>query len=127
MLRLKWVKHNLYEQLNWKILFKKMIVQTLKIPDAQIWNIENKHLNVFQKIILITNFTNTTHLTLNNVLQNYDHYFRKGSGNSYSKLLISANPFIPTKFSTVELIQHARMFNISKYIDSKGNYSSKLF
>ena len=47
----------------------------------QIWNIENKHLNVFQKIILITNFTNTTHFTLTNTMENYDHCFQKGSGN----------------------------------------------
>ena len=91
------------------------------------WNIENKHLSVFSKIILITNFTNTTHFALTNILENYDHCFRKDSGNHYFKLIISANPFISTKFSTVTLIQHIIMFNISKYNDFKENYSSKFF
>ena len=98
-----------------------------KIPDAQIWNIENKYLNVFQKIILVTNFTNTTHFTQTNILDNCDHCFQKGSGNHYLKLIISANPCISTKFSTFPLIQHVTKFNISKYNDHKENYSRKLF
>ena len=79
-----------------------------------------------KKIVLITNFTNTTHFTLANVLENYDHCFRKGSGNHYLKLTISATHFISTKFSTVLLIQNVTMFNISKYNDLKENDSSKL-
>ena len=80
-----------------------------------------------KKIILITNFTNATHFTLTNVLQNYDHCFRKGSGNHHLKLTMSPTPFISTKFSTVPLIHHVTMFNISKYNDLRENYSSKLF
>ena len=79
-----------------------------------------------EKIILITNFTNTTHFTLTNTLENYDHCFRKGSGNHYLKL-VSATSFILTKFSTVPLIYNETMFNISQCNDLKENYSSKLF
>ena len=86
---------------------------------------EKLRTSMSKKIILITNFTNTTHFTLTNVLENYDHCFRKGSGNHYLKLT-SATPFISTKFSTVLLIQNVTMFNISKYNDLKENYSSKL-
>ena len=80
-----------------------------------------------KKIILITNFTNTTQFSLTNELENYDHYFQKGSGNHYLKLIISPTPFISTKFSTIPLIQTVTMLNISKYNDLKENYSSKLF
>ena len=66
-----------------------------------------------KKIILIKIFTNTTHFTLKNVLENYDHCFRKGSGNHYLKLIISATPFVSTKLSIVPLIQNVTMFNIS--------------
>ena len=86
---------------------------------------EKLRTSMSKKIILITNFTNTTHFTLTNVLENYDHCFRKGSGNHYLKLT-SATPFISTKFSTVLLIQNVTMFNISKYNDLKENYSGKL-
>ena len=86
---------------------------------------EKLRTSMSKKIILITNFTNTTHFTLTNVLENYDHCFRKGSGNHYLKLT-SATPFISTKFSTVLLIQNVTMFNISKYNDLKENDSSKL-
>ena len=79
-----------------------------------------------KKIILITNFTNTTHFTLTNTLENYDHCFRKGSGNHYLKL-VSATSFILTKLSTVPLIYNETMFNISQCNDLKENYSSKLF
>ena len=47
-----------------------------------------------KKIILIANFKNTTHFSLTNELENYDHYFQKGSGNHYLKLIISPTPFI---------------------------------
>ena len=86
---------------------------------------EKLRTSMSKKIVLITNFTNTTHFTLTNVLENYDHCFRKGSGNHYLKLT-SATPFISTKFSTVLLIQNVTMFNISKYNDLKENDSSKL-
>ena len=75
-----------------------------------------------KKIILITNFTNTTHFTLTNILENYDHCFQKGSGNHYLKLIISATLFISIKSSTVPLIHKVTMFNISKYNDLKENY-----
>ena len=86
---------------------------------------EKLRTSMSKKIVLITNFTNTAHFTLTNVLENYDHCFRKGSGNHYLKLT-SATPFISTKFSTVLLIQNVTMFNISKYNDLKENDSSKL-
>ena len=86
---------------------------------------EKLRTSMSKKIVLITNFTNTTHFTLTNVLENYDHCFRKGSGNHYLKLT-SATPFVSTKFSTVLLIQNVTMFNISKYNDLKENDSSKL-
>ena len=88
---------------------------------------ETLRTSISKKIILITNFINTTHFTLTNILENYDHCFQKGSGNHYLKLVISATPFISTKFSTVLLIQNVTMFNISKYNNLKENYSSKLF
>ena len=68
-----------------------------------------------KKSILITNFSNTTHFILTNVLENYDHFFRKGRVNQYLKLIISATSFISTKFSIVPLIQNVTMFNICEY------------
>ena len=68
-----------------------------------------------KKSILITNFSNTTHFILTNVLENYDHFFRKGRVNHYLKLIISATSFISTKFSIVPLIQNVTMFNICEY------------
>ena len=88
---------------------------------------ETLRTSISKKIILIANFINTTHFTLTNILENYDHCFQKGSGNHYLKLVISATPFISTKFSTVLLIQNVTMVNISKYNNLKENYSSKLF
>ena len=86
---------------------------------------EKLRTSISKKIVLITNFTNTTHFTLTNVLESNDHCFRKGSGNHYLKLT-SATPFISTKSSTVPLIQNVTMFNISEYNNLKENDSSKL-
>ena len=87
---------------------------------------EKLRTSMSKKIILITSFINTTHFTLTNILVNYDHCFQKGSGNHYLKLVISATPFISTKFPTVPLIENVAMLNICKYNDLKKNYSSKL-
>ena len=74
---------------------------------------------ISKNIISMTNFTNTTHFTPANVLERHDHCFQKGSGNHYLIRIISATPFISTKFSTVPLIQNVTMCNISKYIGLK--------
>ena len=76
---------------------------------------EKLRASMSKKSILRTNFSNTTHFILTNVLENYDHFFRKGRVNHYLKLIISATPFISTKFSTVPLIQNVTMFNICEY------------
>ena len=110
----------------WKILFKKMFVQTF-FWRFQMTKFGTLRASMFKKTFFITNFTNRTHFTLTNVLKNYDHCFWKSSGNHYLKLIISATPFLSTKFSTVPLIHNVTMFSISKYNDFKENYSRKLF
>ena len=106
-------------------MFKKIIVLTF-FWRFQMHKFETLRTSISKKIILITNFINTTHFTLTNILENYDHCFQKGSGNHYLKV-ISATPFISTRFSIVPLMQDGIMFNISKYNNLKENYSSKLF
>ena len=95
-----------------------MVVQTF-LWRFQMQKFEKLRTAISKNMILIKNFTNTTHFTPTNVLESYEHCSQKGSGNHYLKRIISATPFISTQFWTVPLIQNVTMCNIwkSQYLE----------